>query len=112
MIFLEAYPKSRNKQLYSEVIDLDPDDKPNTKIPFYTFYGIRLRLYDIVFDESIQEKTATVGFPIWTDHKPCIEREKQEFISFLSSYESLMDVEKEPKPQETSPAGSKDTSSS
>lgn len=49
VVFIEAFPKSKNEELYSNIIEIDPDDEPDQKIPFYTFYGVGPRRYNYVY---------------------------------------------------------------
>lgn len=49
VVFIEPYPKSKAPELYSRIIEIDPEDKVINKVPFYTFYGAGPNRYNYVF---------------------------------------------------------------
>ncbi len=49
VVFLEAFPKSKNEELYSKVIDIDPNQQSPNKVPFYTFFGVGPKRYNTLY---------------------------------------------------------------
>lgn len=50
VVFCEAYPKSKNEKLYSEVIEIDPEIFNSERVPFCTFAGVGPKRYNYVYD--------------------------------------------------------------
>ncbi|STX38810.1 deaminase [Legionella feeleii] len=78
VVYLEAYPKSKNKELYPNVIDFDPKNRTNL-IPFDFYHGIGPKRFAYVY--SLQNKDNKDNFPpLIRYQKPKYYREKEKDI--------------------------------
>jgi len=58
VVFLEAFPKSKNKELYSALIAIDPTEPIEGKVSFFTFCGVGPRKYNYFYSlENKQKET-------------------------------------------------------
>jgi deoxycytidylate deaminase len=56
VVFLEAFPKSKNKELYSELIAIDPTEPVEGKVSFFTFCGVGPRKYNYFYSLENKQK--------------------------------------------------------
>lgn len=60
VVYLEAYPKSKNRILYPNLIDFDPNSE-STLIPFIFFHGVGPKRYAYLY--SLDNKTGELKYP-------------------------------------------------
>lgn len=63
VVYLEAYPKSKNKELYPDLIDTDPKIVSEL-IPFKAYIGIGPKAYYYAYSVHNHTKNPEWGFPI------------------------------------------------
>lgn len=76
VFFLEEYPKSKNSALYSEIIEINPKERPNKKLGFYIFTGVGPSAYSAFYSlENIKsklDKDDPYKNPLLLKHRPAI----------------------------------------
>ncbi|WP_133139670.1 deaminase [Legionella genomosp. 1] len=84
VVYLEAYPKSKNKELYPNVIDFDPKNKSKL-LPFDFYYGVGPP--NFVSSYSLINKNVNDNFPpllIYEHRKYYLSREKDVIKYFIN----------------------------
>ncbi|HIF0226743.1 TPA: deaminase [Legionella anisa] len=84
VIYLEAYPKSKNKELYPKLIDFDPSHA-SSLLPFSFYSGIGPKRFMYVY--SVKNKNKKSKYPPLLAYERSIYYEKKEkdIIDYLSN---------------------------
>lgn len=108
VVFCEAYPKSKNEELYSNILEIDPESPSDDKVPFNTFFGVGPKRYHYVYNlkakakEDLKENIPPLLKYRSKFHYKNLEKEIISFVDpnsesaeFIAIFESLLKVKKD-----------------
>lgn len=86
VVFLEAYPKSKNDKLYAKILDFDSSEHRRLEtVPFDSFFGVGPRKYNYYYSLE-NKKKSTIGPPLLNGRLPFIYLElEKKLISCIRS---------------------------
>ncbi|HAT8656815.1 deaminase [Legionella pneumophila] len=83
VVYLEAYPKSKNKELYPKLIDFDPSH-PSSLLPFCFYSGVGPKRLMYVYSVKNKNKHSKPP-PLIAYERSCYyERKESDILSYLS----------------------------
>ena len=103
VMFIEPYPKSKNRELYSNIIEIDSDQHDSNKTPFLTFYGVGPRRYNYFYslknrsEKHAADTSSSSPVPLLLKYRTCecykaleklvLEGEKGVFEDFFRKFD-------------------------
>ena len=86
VVYIEPYPKSRAKQLYSDSISVDAKDKVHDKVAFEPFTGIAPRQFLQLFEMLKDRKDETGKIIDWAKNK---NKSSPRVVRFINTYQDI-----------------------
>ena len=81
VVYLEAYPKSKNKELYPNIICIDEDGVSEDKIPFEFYTGVGPKRFYYVYSLDNTSKNGKFKIPMLRFEKPEYYEMKEDDVS-------------------------------